>query len=88
MIVADDEVQHGKPHPEGYLAALRHLALKPEEGVSIEDSATGAEAALAAGLACLGLPNRFTDQQTFPEGTQRIGSLKEAKRWISERLGG
>ena len=88
VIVADDEVQHGKPHPEGYLAALRHLALKPEEGVSIEDSATGAEAALTAGLACLVLPNRFTDQQTFPEGTQRIGSLKEAKRWISERLGG
>ena len=86
LIVADDDVQHGKPHPEGYLAALQQFGLEPEAAVAIEDSATGAAAALAAGVACLICSNRFTDQQSFPEDTHRIRSLQDAQRWIGERL--
>jgi len=85
-IVADDDVQRGKPDPEGYSAALQQFGLQPEAGVAIEDSATGAAAALAAGAACLVCPNRYTATQTYPAGIHRIHSLHDAQRWISERL--
>lgn len=55
--IAGDEVSHGKPHPEPYLAAARALGVQPADCVAIEDSPTGAASALAAGCATLGVPH-------------------------------
>ncbi|WP_431298000.1 HAD family hydrolase [Tabrizicola sp. BL-A-41-H6] len=43
-----------KPAPDVYLHASRALAVAPETTVVIEDSPTGARAARAAGIRCLG----------------------------------
>ena len=48
-VVAGDEVTHGKPHPESYLAAAAALGVAPQRCLVIEDSGTGSRAALAAG---------------------------------------
>ena len=47
----------GKPHPEPYLTAARHLRLAPEDCLAIEDSNTGARSAEAAGATVLVVPN-------------------------------
>jgi HAD superfamily hydrolase (TIGR01509 family) len=56
VIVAAEDVQHGKPDPEGYLQALKKLGkrsgqvLEPGQCVVCEDSPAGIAAAKAAGM--------------------------------------
>ncbi|HVV11904.1 HAD family phosphatase [Amycolatopsis sp.] len=50
-VVSADRVVRPKPAPDVYLAACRELDARPENVVALEDSAAGALAAQAAGLA-------------------------------------
>lgn len=53
-IVSSDDVEHGKPHPEGYLRALEHLdGIEPADVVVLEDTEAGVAAAKAAGMRCI-----------------------------------
>lgn len=52
-IIASEDVERSKPSPDGYLAAMKALAVAPSECVIIEDSAPGIAAGLAAGCAVL-----------------------------------
>jgi HAD superfamily hydrolase (TIGR01509 family) len=56
-IVAGDDVVHSKPHPEPYLRALARLGLHAHEAIAVEDTATGADSAAAAGLRTLVVPS-------------------------------
>ncbi|PZE28748.1 HAD family phosphatase [Curtobacterium sp. MCBD17_028] len=49
VVVAGDDVEHAKPHPEAYLRAAAELGVDPARCVAIEDSPTGVAAALASG---------------------------------------
>ncbi|MGH9303491.1 MAG: HAD family hydrolase [Acidimicrobiales bacterium] len=57
VIVALEDVAHGKPHPEGYERALIELggSLRPSDVLVFEDSQPGVDAALAAGMRCVGI---------------------------------
>jgi len=57
--VTADDVEHGKPHPEGYLAAARALGRLPAECIVIEDTPPGIEAACAAGMRSIGIAGTF-----------------------------
>jgi HAD superfamily hydrolase (TIGR01509 family) len=57
VIVAGDDVRHGKPHPEPYLKAAELLGVKPEDCVSFEDSLTGLRSAEAANTKAVGVKN-------------------------------
>jgi beta-phosphoglucomutase-like phosphatase (HAD superfamily) len=48
--VAGDEVAHGKPAPDVYLAAARLLGVDPGRCVAVEDSPAGVRAAVDAGM--------------------------------------
>jgi HAD superfamily hydrolase (TIGR01509 family) len=50
VVVAGDEVEHGKPAPDMFLLAARRLRVPPEECVVIEDSPPGVQAGVAAGM--------------------------------------
>jgi len=56
-LVVGDEVSHGKPHPAPYLRAAELVGLAPGETLAIEDSATGATSAQAAGCQLLVVPS-------------------------------
>ena len=56
VIVAGDEVEHGKPHPEPYLTAARALGVDPADCVVIEDSPGGTESGTAAGAFVVAVP--------------------------------
>jgi HAD superfamily hydrolase (TIGR01509 family) len=56
-VIAGDEVEHGKPHPEPYLAAARALGVPVGDCVAIEDSPTGVRSAVAAGVPTLAVPH-------------------------------
>ena len=57
VIVAGDDVVHGKPHAEPYLKAAALLGVAPEECVAFEDSISGILSAEAAGTKAVGIPN-------------------------------
>jgi beta-phosphoglucomutase-like phosphatase (HAD superfamily) len=49
-----EDVPHGKPAPDVFLAAARAQGVQPAECVVVEDSVPGARGAAAAGMCCLG----------------------------------
>ncbi|MDQ1093749.1 HAD superfamily hydrolase (TIGR01509 family) [Xanthomonas sacchari] len=63
-IFSADMVARPKPAPDVYLLAAQTLGAAPERCLVIEDSATGASAALAAGMTVIG----FTGAAHIPTG--------------------
>ncbi len=57
VVVWGDEVTRSKPDPEGYLKALEFLGADASASLAFEDSETGRQAALAAGLMVLEVPH-------------------------------
>ncbi|MFE2142741.1 HAD family hydrolase [Streptomyces sp. NPDC059456] len=55
-VVSAEEVPHGKPAPDVFLEAARRLGADPADCVAVEDAAPGAQAARAAGMACVAVP--------------------------------
>jgi len=53
-VYSADGWDRGKPHPDIYLAAAKGLGIEPAACLAIEDSPTGAQAALAAGMTVIG----------------------------------
>lgn len=72
-----DDVEALKPAPDVYLAALDAVGVPPDRAVAIEDSPTGAAAAVAAGLFCVAVPNGMTEALEFARYDLRTGSLAE-----------
>jgi beta-phosphoglucomutase len=52
-VIAAEDVEHGKPDPEGYVRALAALGVEADGALAFEDSAQGLAAALAAGMRCV-----------------------------------
>jgi sugar-phosphatase len=59
VLVPVDEIERGKPDPEGYLKASKLLCVTPDQCVVFEDTRPGIEAAEAAGMRAIGLLTTF-----------------------------
>jgi len=57
FIIGGDEITHGKPDPEIYLAACRKLGESPADCLALEDSNNGVLSASAAGLMVIQVPD-------------------------------
>ncbi|CAN5308175.1 HAD family phosphatase [soil metagenome] len=55
VLVAEEDVTFGKPHPEGYLRGAGLLDREPADILVFEDSVPGVRAALAAGMRCVAI---------------------------------
>lgn len=56
-----DEVTHSKPHPEIYQQILDEAKVHSDQAIAIEDSTSGLQAALAAGIPSLLVPESEVD---------------------------
>jgi beta-phosphoglucomutase family hydrolase len=61
VILNGHQVINPKPHPEIYLRAAEALRVPPEECIVFEDSHTGVEAGLAAGMRVVGVGTTHDD---------------------------
>lgn len=77
--VSGEEVVHGKPAPDVYLAVTEKLGVDPRRSAAIEDSANGLRAAAAAGMAVIAVPNREfpPDREALDLADLTIESLEE-----------
>jgi len=53
FLIAEEDVNDGKPHPEGFLSAAAKLDCDPSDVLVFEDSVPGVQAAVAAGMHCI-----------------------------------
>lgn len=59
-IVSGDDVLNGKPAPDVFLAAARALRVEARDCLVLEDAPAGVQAAKAAGMRCVAVPNAHT----------------------------
>lgn len=75
-ILCAEDVRSTKPAPDLYMRALQDLGLQAQDAIALEDSAYGGQAALAAGLACVVIPNAITRLASFEEGLIMLDTLE------------
>jgi sugar-phosphatase len=63
VLISEETIPLGKPHPEGYLEAARILGWAPRNCLVVEDSPIGVEAGLAAGMRVLGVSTTYPADQ-------------------------
>ena len=63
VLVAADDVTHGKPHPEPYLKGAQLLGVNPAECLVVEDAPLGIQAARAAGMKVIGLTSTYGPEE-------------------------
>ena len=85
VIVFADDVQRGKPDPEGYLAAAGRLGVDPSDALVVEDAPAGIEAARAAGMACVAVTSTH-ERDELAVADAVIGSLEELPALLRDRF--
>jgi len=73
----DPEIKHGKPGPDIYLITARRLGTTPETCLVFEDSPAGIQAAVAAGMSVVAVPDPRTSPGSIGDATLRINSLAD-----------
>jgi beta-phosphoglucomutase-like phosphatase (HAD superfamily) len=66
--MSTEEVAHGKPAPDIYLAVTGRLGHPPRRCAAVEDSANGLRSAVAAGLRVIAVP-----RPKYPPGPDALG---------------
>ncbi|MWC27710.1 HAD-IA family hydrolase [Paenibacillus sp. MMS18-CY102] len=77
VLKTSDDVEKVKPDPALYLQAIEALGVNANEAIAFEDSAHGANAAIAAGLHCVIVPNEVTKDIAFEKFHLRINSMRD-----------
>ncbi|MDX3901096.1 MAG: HAD family phosphatase [Sphingobium sp.] len=86
-VVTRSHVTHAKPHPESYLLAAERLGVDPRACVAVEDSQTGATAALAAGMATVMIPDLLPAPAELMDACAAILPGLEDLRRLLEKSG-
>ena len=73
----DPELKEGKPAPDIFLLAAKRLGVDPAECLVFEDAPSGTEAALAAGMSVVVVPDPNMDHYNYKNASQIISSLKD-----------
>jgi HAD superfamily hydrolase (TIGR01509 family) len=86
-VVSSNEVAHGKPAPDVYLAAAVKLGVRPADAVAVEDSGNGMLSAKTAGMTVIAIPNPSTgvDPATLAKADAVLGSIDELTPATVER---
>lgn len=75
-LVTRDDVHKTKPSPEIFLKCVEWLGVKKESCIVLEDSLNGINAAKAAGMRSLWIPNRMTSNMLVEPTHPRVESLE------------
>jgi len=89
LVVLGDDLPHGKPHPLPYQEALQQLNLSPTEAIAFEDSPSGIQSAVAAGITVVGIASTHE-----PADLKRLGAAIVVRdfanpvllEWLDQKL--
>src|SRR5437762_11119409 len=79
VIVTGEEVEHGKPAPDIYLCAAKHLGIPADACLVVEDAIPGIAAGKAAKMRVAAIPDRrFVDPSKYEKAADFVlTSIKE-----------
>jgi pseudouridine-5'-monophosphatase len=84
FVLGDDpELKKGKPAPDIFLIAAKRLGAEPARCLVLEDAPSGVEAAGAAGMPVVAVPNPEMSLEPFGKASQLLSSLElfEPSHW-------
>lgn len=86
-LVGGDQVQHGKPAPDIFLAAAARLNTPPQACLVLEDSAPGVAAALAAGMRVIMVPDVIAPSpDVVALGHVILPSLHDVRAYLAREI--
>jgi len=78
IVTGDDpEIKRGKPHPDMFIVTAERLKAPPSSCLVFEDSPAGVDAARAAGMRVVAVPDPNMDGSAYPNANQIVRSLKD-----------
>jgi sugar-phosphatase len=78
VFITVDDVNAGKPEPDGYLLAASRLKLKPSDCVVVEDAPAGIQAGKSAGMRVIAVASTLTSD-VLNQADVAIHHLSEIK---------
>jgi len=84
FVLAREDYEEAKPHPDAYLTAMRLHGLQPDDCVVVEDSERGCVAAAAAGLRVLAVPNELSKYGDFSSAYKILNSVRDVANEIEK----
>lgn len=91
-IISAEDTADCKPDPEGYNKAIELLRktvpdLKPDQTTAVEDSLAGIQAAIAAGMHVVAIPNSYpANKLQTASPTAIVPDLDGFTKWVLERV--
>jgi beta-phosphoglucomutase family hydrolase len=76
-VVTGEDVKHGKPAPDVFLAGAERIGLPPGRCVVFEDAFVGIDAAHAAGMTCVAVATTNPLEALTPRAELAVASLEE-----------
>ena len=73
----DPAIKRGKPAPDIFLVTANRLNAKPEQCLVFEDSRSGMEAAIAANMSVVVIPDPAFDKELFTAADLVLNSMSE-----------
>jgi len=82
-VATSSDVSLPKPAPDVYLLAAQKLGIQPAHCLALEDSPTGVQAALAAGMTVIQVPDLLLPDDSVRALGHRIAdSLHQVRQWL------
>ena len=72
IVVTEELIQHGKPHPEPYLKTVSALQLPARNCLVVEDSINGIKSAKEAGCPVAGITTSFSQEELQEAGADLV----------------
>lgn len=88
VIIAGDQVPHGKPAPDVFLAAAHALQVEPQNCLVLEDAPAGLEAAQAAQMQRIAVPNDHTRSLDLSAADMILSSLFDVLHYLKSQTEG
>jgi HAD superfamily hydrolase (TIGR01509 family) len=85
-VVSSEDVARGKPAPDIFLRAAELLEVAPNECCVIEDSASGVEAALAAGMTVIAITNSLPAER-LSRATRVVETYEQLEQLLCRETG-
>ncbi|CAG9773847.1 unnamed protein product [Ceutorhynchus assimilis] len=75
----DPEIKHGKPAPDSYLLCAAKFPVNPSKCLVFEDSTNGMQAALAAGMQVVLIPNETVPKEQWAKATLKVECFDDVR---------
>lgn len=82
VIITGDQVAHGKPAPDVFLAAARVLNVEPQHCLVLEDAPAGVQAAKVASMMCIAVPDHGVARLDLSQADRVVASLSDVRSML------